>query len=483
MVRPTSTVAAVAKDARTEETRHSRRWTFPYSAIAPTVAALDAIIILMASLVSGLVYHSLVHETQVDVVRVAMTAVVIGAMFIFFFRERGRFEPSDLMNLPLQIRSIAAHWTVTFLVFMGVAFAFKAGAAFSRGSILSFGVAGFALLLGHHALWRRVIKSGLKRGAFRGRKSILISASGESSEAIWITDLAACGFEIEHHIFLQDTKASQEVIQRALHLARDSEIDEIFIAADIARWKEIDVIAEQLSVLPIPITLIPDKGAAQLFRRPPRQLGATFGIECKRPPLTLTERLLKRLLDLTCAILGIVLFMPLFAIIAVMITLDSPGPALFLQTRRGFNGKRFKILKFRTMTTLDDGPTVKQAQRNDSRVTPVGLWLRKTSIDELPQLFNVLVGNMSIVGPRPHAAAHDDYYSDLIGRYAFRHKMKPGITGWAQVKGYRGETPTVDLMKKRVQLDVWYVDNWSILLDVKIILRTLAELVRARNAY
>ena len=423
------------------------------------------------------------HEPQVDGVRAAITAVMIGTMFIFFFRERGRYEPGDLMNLPLQIRSIAAHWTVTFLVFMGAAFAFKAGAAFSRGSILSFGAVGFALLLGHHALWRRIIKSGLNRGAFRGRKSILISASGEPSEATWINDLAACGFEIKHHVFLQDAKASQEIIQRALDLARHSEIDEIFIAADIAGWKEIDVIAGQLSVLPIPITLIPDKGAAQLFRRPPRQLGAIFGIECQRPPLALTERFLKRLLDLTCAIIGIVLFMPMFAIIAAMIRLDSPGPALFLQTRRGFNGKQFKILKFRTMTARDDGPTVKQAQQNDSRVTPVGLWLRKTSIDELPQLFNVLIGNMSIVGPRPHAAAHDDYYSDLIARYAFRHKMKPGITGWAQVKGYRGETPTIHLMKKRVQLDVWYVDNWSILLDIQIMVRTLSEVIRARNAY
>ena len=141
-----------------------------------------------------------------------------------------------------------------------------------------------------------------------------------------------------------------------------------------------------------------------------------------------------------------------------------------MQTRHGFNGKRFKILKFRTMTVLEDGATIAQAVRGDSRVTRIGLWLRKTSIDEIPQFFNVLKGDMSVVGPRPHAVAHDNHYADLISRYAFRHHVKPGITGWAQIRGYRGETPTVRSMKERVDHDIWYVDNWSLLLDVQIIL-------------
>jgi lipopolysaccharide/colanic/teichoic acid biosynthesis glycosyltransferase len=135
------------------------------------------------------------------------------------------------------------------------------------------------------------------------------------------------------------------------------------------------------------------------------------------------------------------------------------------------------------MRVSEDGVTVKQAVRDDERVTRVGMWLRKTSIDELPQLFNVLIGDMSIVGPRPHATAHDDYFADLIGRYAFRHHVKPGITGWAQVQGYRGETPTVQSMKARVDLDIWYVNNWNLPLDIRIILRTVVEVLRGRNAY
>jgi len=216
---------------------------------------------------------------------------------------------------------------------------------------------------------------------------------------------------------------------------------------------------------------------------PPRQFGSSVGVEFQRAPLSLSERIAKRLVDIVFGVSGIVLLMPMFVIIAIAIKLDSPGNALFRQTRRGFNSRRFKIYKFRTMTDLEDGSTIRQAVRGDRRVTRLGAWLRRTSIDELPQLFNVVSGEMSLVGPRPHATAHDDYYSEQISHYAFRHHMKPGITGWAQVRGYRGETPTVQSMKERVEHDIWYIDNWSVTLDIQIILSTALEVVRGRNAY
>ena len=178
-----------------------------------------------------------------------------------------------------------------------------------------------------------------------------------------------------------------------------------------------------------------------------------------------------------------IVLLPLLALAAIAIKLDTPGPVIFRQTRHGINGKPFRILKFRTMTVLEDGNTVKQAARFDTRVTRVGLWLRRTSIDELPQLINVLKGEMSIVGPRPHAAAHDNYFDQVIPNYALRQRMKPGITGYAQVKGCRGETATVDAMQRRVDLDLWYIDNWSVGLDFAIMARTAIEVVRAHNAY
>jgi Undecaprenyl-phosphate glucose phosphotransferase len=274
-----------------------------------------------------------------------------------------------------------------------------------------------------------------------------------------------------------------DLVERAIAFARGSEIKEIFVAADLQRWSTIRDLIQRLCDLPLPLTLLPDENIVTLFRRTSRRFGSSVGIEFQRAPLSVPERIAKRALDLIVATLGIVLLTPMFLIIALAIKLDSPGPALFMQTRQGFNSKKFKIFKFRTMTALDDGATIKQAVRGDVRVTKIGTWLRKTSIDELPQLFNVLKGEMSIVGPRPHAAAHDDHYEQLISCYAFRHHVKPGITGWAQVNGCRGETPTLERMKERVDYDIWYVDNWSVLLDLKIIFGTVTELIRGRNAY
>jgi len=200
-------------------------------------------------------------------------------------------------------------------------------------------------------------------------------------------------------------------------------------------------------------------------------------------PLNSFELFIKRAFDIVVAGTALVALMPLLALVAIVTKLDSPGPVIFRQTRRGLNGKPFHILKFRTMTVLEDGDTIKQAVRSDKRVTRVGLWWRRTSIDELPQLINVLRGEMSIVGPRHHAAAHDNYFDQVIANYAFRHRMKPGITGYAQVKGLRGETPTDEAMQRRVDLDLWYIDNWSFLLDFSIVLRTVVEVARGQNAY
>jgi lipopolysaccharide/colanic/teichoic acid biosynthesis glycosyltransferase len=162
--------------------------------------------------------------------------------------------------------------------------------------------------------------------------------------------------------------------------------------------------------------------------------------------------------------------------------LDSAGGVIFRQARRGFNGRPFNIWKFRSMTASENGDCVLQATRQDARVTRIGKLLRRTSMDELPQLWNVLRGEMSLVGPRPHALAHDSYYDQMISNYAYRHHMKPGLTGWAQVNGLRGETPTIGLMEKRVEYDVWYVSNWSIWLDVRILVRTVIVLSR-QDAY
>ena len=192
---------------------------------------------------------------------------------------------------------------------------------------------------------------------------------------------------------------------------------------------------------------------------------------------------LKRLLDLGVALPLLILTAPLLIATALWIRLDSKGPATFRQARLGMGGKPFHILKFRTMSVIEDGENVVQAERNDARITRAGRFLRAASIDELPQLLNVITGEMSLVGPRPHAIAHDVLYARLIPEYVERQAVKPGITGWAQVHGHRGGTPTVEAMRARVAHDLWYAGHASLLIDIWVLLRTPLELIRSRNAY
>ena len=195
------------------------------------------------------------------------------------------------------------------------------------------------------------------------------------------------------------------------------------------------------------------------------------------------QPVLKRSLDLMIAVPMAVLCAPLLAVLALIVRLDAGGPVLFRQTRSGQDGRPFEILKFRTMTVMENGETIVQAQVDDARVTRSGKWLRKTSLDELPQLFNVIKGDMSLVGPRPHALAHDTYYGDRIDTYALRQTVKPGITGWAQVHGHRGQTPALDDMRARVGFDVFYAKNASLALDLIVLAMTPFEVLRGRNAH
>ncbi|MCW2316799.1 exopolysaccharide biosynthesis polyprenyl glycosylphosphotransferase [Rhodoblastus acidophilus] len=202
----------------------------------------------------------------------------------------------------------------------------------------------------------------------------------------------------------------------------------------------------------------------------------------RREPFSAWKRAAKRGLDLCVAAMALTLLAPLMAAIALAIRLDSPGPALFRQARGGLNGRPFRIVKFRTMSVAEDGAAVEQARARDPRVTRIGALLRRTSFDELPQLVNVLRGDMSLVGPRPHAVKHDRDFAACIENYALRQQVKAGLTGWAQIHGARGPTHTVEQIRRRVDLDLWYVRHWSLALDLSILLRTLAAVVGGRNA-
>jgi Undecaprenyl-phosphate glucose phosphotransferase len=239
----------------------------------------------------------------------------------------------------------------------------------------------------------------------------------------------------------------------------------------------------RLSALPVHVALCPDTLWLERGSQQVTTIGAMPLLTVHRRPLEGWGGFVKTVED---KLLGGALFLfllPVMLACAIAVRLSSPGPVFFIQNRQGFAGEMFPIVKFRTMLVLENGSVVKQATRDDDRITPVGRFLRRYSLDELPQLWNVLRGDMSLVGPRPHAVAHDEYYAGVISDYASRHKVKPGITGWAQVNGFRGETPEDGTMAERVRYDLAYIENWSLWFDLRIIAMTAMAVVFPKNAY
>jgi putative colanic acid biosynthesis UDP-glucose lipid carrier transferase len=232
------------------------------------------------------------------------------------------------------------------------------------------------------------------------------------------------------------------------------------------------------------VFFVPDAFAFDLIQGRMVEINGMPALSVCDTPFHGIDAVLKRTTDLVFASIALIVCSPLMLVIAALVKLTSKGPVLFRQRRYGLNGDEILVYKFRSMTTTEDGPVVIQVTRTDSRVTSVGRLIRKTSLDELPQLFNVLQGKMSLVGPRPHAIAHNETYRKLISGYMIRHKVRPGITGLAQVNGLRGETATLDKMSERVRFDLEYLRHWSLWLDVKILARTTRLIIfGSKNAY
>ena len=273
-------------------------------------------------------------------------------------------------------------------------------------------------------------------------------------------------------------------IESLADYARTHRVDVIYIALPMASQPRILKLLESLRDTTASIYFIPDIFVFDLIQARVDSIGGLPVVAVCETPFTGLDGVLKAASDFILGALILVLIAPLMLAIAAGVKLSSPGPILFRQRRYGLDGQEIIVYKFRSMTVTEDGPVVRQATRNDARVTPFGAFLRRTSLDELPQFFNVLQGRMSIVGPRPHAVAHNELYRKLIPGYMIRHKVKPGVTGFAQVNGLRGETDTVDKMKARVEYDIEYLRNWSLMLDLQIILKTVLVLLKRQpNAY
>jgi len=264
---------------------------------------------------------------------------------------------------------------------------------------------------------------------------------------------------------------------------RKERVQCVYLALPMTRQGRILALLDELKDTTASINFVPDIFVTDLIQGRVELVGNVPVVAICETPFAGISGLIKRSSDILLALLILLLISPLLVLIAIAVRLESPGPVIFKQRRYGLDGEEIQVYKFRSMTVTEDGDQVVQATRNDQRLTRLGVFLRKTSLDELPQFINVLEGKMSIVGPRPHAVAHNELYRRLIKGYMVRHKVKPGITGWAQVNGYRGETETVDKMQKRIDYDLDYLRNWSLALDLKIILRTILVVIKDQRAY
>jgi putative colanic acid biosysnthesis UDP-glucose lipid carrier transferase len=264
---------------------------------------------------------------------------------------------------------------------------------------------------------------------------------------------------------------------------REHGVNEVYITLPLGSQPRIVELMEQVQGTTASVFFVPDVFGISIIQGRLTDMNGVPVVGLCETPFTGTNRLVKRIEDIVLASIILVLIAPLLLAIAIGVKLSSPGPALFKQRRNGLDGTEITVWKFRSMRTQDDGAVVPQATKDDPRVTPFGAFIRRTSLDELPQFFNVLQGHMSIVGPRPHAVAHNEQYRQLIKAYMVRHKVKPGITGWAQIHGHRGETDTIEKMQARVEYDLEYLRNWSLGLDLQIIARTIKLVFFDRHAY
>jgi Undecaprenyl-phosphate glucose phosphotransferase len=477
-------------DLRQDQSRTRRIFErIHYKAIGPTTGILDYVLIVTASILAGVTYHSIILGADVpNLLPYVAAGNMVAALFVLGAASQGNYCPAIIVSARRQIKSVIIFWSLALLSLAFFLFLAKSGPDFSRGTILMFGLLGFVLLLAFHLWISTALKNALALGMIAGDRAITISereAVGDLSPTSILQKAGAR--EIRRYLLSPPTTGADDaaglrLIDEAVQFARSQDVECVLLALQWSNERLRNLICDRLEILPVRVLLLPDQHLESILARG-SQLGRDFTIEIQRLPLSLSELARKRGLDVIVATGLLVALAPLLLLIAILIRLESPGPVIFTQRRKGFNGQEFTIFKFRSMRVMEDGQVIPQARRNDPRVTRVGRILRATSLDELPQLVNVLQGHMSLVGPRPHAAAHDDGYSKLIARYAFRQHVKPGLTGWAQVNGYRGETSRLEMMERRVDCDLWYIKNWSFPLDLRIFVLTFVELLRGRNAY
>jgi putative colanic acid biosynthesis UDP-glucose lipid carrier transferase len=423
-----------------------------------------------------------------EVVSQYRSLAVISALFMVVIYEwRGVFRRFDGHSALRLARS----WSFVVALAIGAVFFTKTSEDYSRVVILGWIVLGYVLqLFGCHLSYR--LTSALKMSQRQPIRAMVVGSSRVAEHLIdsinknaWMPDrvVGVVDDALAHTHRDEVCKVSNlGTFKQIRAIIEQHQVNRVYIALPISCSQMIEQLYRDISDAAIDVVWVPDIFNMSLLNHSVRELnGLPLITLSESPMMSETQLLCKTVIDKTIAAIALTLLSPLMAMIAFLVWQSSPGPILFKQKRHGWDGRIIEVFKFRSMYMHNDS-AVQQASRNDSRITPIGRFIRRTSIDELPQLFNVLLGTMSLVGPRPHAIAHNGFYSQYIRSYMLRHRIKPGMTGLAQINGFRGETETLEKMLRRVEMDIEYINRWSIYLDIKILLKTPLALLSS-NAY
>ena len=409
-------------------------------------------------------------------------AVLIGCLLtIIHFSIFVLYDSWHRRDFFSQVRSITIAWGSVLGLILVIAFMMKSGEVFSRQWFFAWVAISWCLLIG-----TRIVIAVVQRiVSHRGWNQCNIVIIGvEYLTKNVVKQLESTSWSGINILSVFDSgNLNSMPVDLVEYLLRER-VDEIWFAMPFNKAELLQSYLYQLRHSTITMRLVPDFLGSRLLGREIVNISGMPVVNLNQTPMVGGKRLVKALEDRCLAVLILILIMPVLLLIAIGVKLSSKGPVLFKQKRNGWGGRQITVYKFRTMIVhKEERGQITQAKKSDGRVTKFGKFLRKTSLDELPQFFNVLQGRMSIVGPRPHAVAHNEYYKDLIDTYMQRHKVKPGITGWAQVNGWRGETERIDKMQRRIEHDLFYIDNWSLWFDIKIIFLTIAKGFTGYNAY
>ena len=472
------------------ERRSASRISTNQSALCVTFGVIEGAFAAAAVFVPAFLYHVVFAGVAMSAAPlnfyIAYSLVAGGAYGVFSAISASRFLSKDRVQ-HLALTDSLLSWTAAFAVALFASFLIGVSGDLSRVSLTVAYLVGVPVLLGvrsvaYSSLWARI-----RAGRLQYEKVGVIGDRRDVVRFLFNGNLWRAGYQLAGSLHLDEIRDENGVVPPGAvvdvaHGWVDNGVKSIVLVSNLDDLDGLEWLTNELKRFSVNVVGAPASDNTSFKFLDVVPMGANNALQYLRKPMGDVEVMVKRVFDLVFSLLGLVVLSPLFAIVAICVKMDSPGPVFYRQERRGFNGRTFFIWKFRSMTVTESGRQMQQAKLGDSRITRVGRFIRATSIDELPQLLNVVSGEMSLVGPRPHALMHDDDLSEQLMSYAHRQRIKPGITGWAQINGYRGETATFDRVQGRTEHDLHYIDNWSIFLDCWIIFMTVFSKKARQNA-